>query len=487
MSQQSCRKLNYVGKYILFLLGFLISLSAAAQYDPTKVCRLEDGQLIFRIDRRWTTGQFKEISRLFELDSLLIARALKGDKEYISKEESWKIVRINDYILELTKLLTPSKGGLKGPEDVIILDDKWLEPELLEFRESDKFGVNKFTLYYSFRYQNGIASFFLPGNQSAEYVNIAGTFNNWSTMGTPCIKTDSGWMVNIRLKPGKYMYKYIIDGQWASDPYNKLTERWDNNNSVVYCPNRYFYLRGFSNAKKVFMAGSFNDWNPSQLKMIRIGSGWGIQMYLHEGTHAYKFVVDGTWITDPDNKITRPDGRGNVNSFLGIGDSVVFFLKGFSHFDHVNLAGNFNGWNPDELFMERTNTGWRLPYVLANGNYEYKFIADGKWIPDPSNPYTVGSGDMMNSFLPVKPNHTFALESYPEAESVIVTGNFNGWSSENCKMTRKEGKWIFPIHLKPGKCLYKFIVDGKWIIDPSNSLWEENEYGTKNSVLWIEP
>ena len=478
--------MKQVGKYIV-LLSLLISVTASAQFDPTKVCRLEDGKLIFRIDRRWTKDQFKEISQLFELDTLLIDRALKGDKEFNKDEELWKITRVNNYIIELTKTLAPSKGSLKGTGDIIILADKWIEPEFLEFRESDRFGVNRFTLYSAFRYQKGIASFFLPGNLSAGYVNIAGTFNNWSTLGTPMTRTDSGWVVNISLKPGKYMYKYIIDGRWTTDPYNKLTERWDNNNSVVYCPNQYFFLRGHAEAKKVSIAGSFNNWNPEQLRMIKIRGGWGIMMYLHEGTHAYKFKVDDTWIADPENKITRPDGHGNINSFLGIGDSVIFFLKGFSHFEHVNLAGNFNGWNPDELFMEKTSAGWLLPYVLAAGNYEYKFIADGKWMADPANPFTVGSGEMTNSYLPVKPNQTFILEAYPDGKKVIVTGNFNGWNTEGYRMIRKGGIWILPIHLKPGKCLYKFIIDGKWIIDPANSLWEENEYGTKNSVLWIEP
>jgi hypothetical protein len=44
-----------------------------------------------------------------------------------------------------------------------------------------------------------------------------------------------------------------------------------------------------------------------------------------------------------------------------------------------------------------------------------------------------------------------------------------------------------PVTLKPGKYTCKFIVDNKWINDPSNDIWEENEYGTGNSVLWIEP
>jgi hypothetical protein len=29
------------------------------------------------------------------------------------------------------------------------------------------------------------------------------------------------------------------------------------------------------------------------------------------------------------------------------------------------------------------------------------------------------------------------------------------------------------------------IVDKEWKLDPGNELWEENEYGTGNSVLWI--
>lgn len=47
--------------------------------------------------------------------------------------------------------------------------------------------------------------------------------------------------------------------------------------------------------------------------------------------------------------------------------------------------------------------------------------------------------------------------------------------------------WIYPVFLKPGKYTYKFIVDGKWLIDPANETWEGNEYSTGNSVLWIEP
>ena len=53
-------------------------------------------------------------------------------------------------------------------------------------------------------------------------------------------------------------------------------------------------------------------------------------------------------------------------------------------------------------------------------------------------------------------------------------------------MSKQDGKWILPLFLNPGKYTYKFIIDGKWILDPANKLYEENEYGTDNSVLWVE-
>jgi hypothetical protein len=53
-------------------------------------------------------------------------------------------------------------------------------------------------------------------------------------------------------------------------------------------------------------------------------------------------------------------------------------------------------------------------------------------------------------------------------------------------MRHKDNAWTIAFHLKPGKYLYKFRVDGDWIIDPGNRLWEQNEPRTGNSVLWIE-
>ena len=50
---------------------------------------------------------------------------------------------------------------------------------------------------------------------------------------------------------------------------------------------------------------------------------------------------------------------------------------------------------------------------------------------------------------------------------------------------KEENEWVLSVHLFPGKHMYKFVVDGNWIKDQANQLWEQNEYGTGNSVMWF--
>jgi Glycogen recognition site of AMP-activated protein kinase len=50
----------------------------------------------------------------------------------------------------------------------------------------------------------------------------------------------------------------------------------------------------------------------------------------------------------------------------------------------VALGSEFNGWSPDATPMKRHADGhWETTVTLAPGRYQYKFIVDGQWIPDP--------------------------------------------------------------------------------------------------------
>ena len=78
----------------------------------------------------------------------------------------------------------------------------------------------------------------------------------------PMIKTDSGWQADIILRPGKHLYKFIIDDNWRIDKDNSLVENdgMGNDNSVYFKPNYNFTLNGYADANGFFLAGSFNNW-----------------------------------------------------------------------------------------------------------------------------------------------------------------------------------------------------------------------------------
>ena len=55
-------------------------------------------------------------------------------------------------------------------------------------------------------------------------------------------------------------------------------------------------------ATAVFLAGSFNDWDPSKTPLNReAASGdWSVVLQLLPGFYHYQFVVDGRWCCEPD-------------------------------------------------------------------------------------------------------------------------------------------------------------------------------------------
>ncbi|MFA5410355.1 MAG: isoamylase early set domain-containing protein [Candidatus Omnitrophota bacterium] len=53
----------------------------------------------------------------------------------------------------------------------------------------------------------------------AKRVSLAGNFNNWNIKSHPAKKDAKGsWSLKLNLKPGRYEYKFFIDGNWVNDP-----------------------------------------------------------------------------------------------------------------------------------------------------------------------------------------------------------------------------------------------------------------------------
>jgi 1,4-alpha-glucan branching enzyme len=53
----------------------------------------------------------------------------------------------------------------------------------------------------------------------AKAVFLAGTFNGWHPLATPLVKDAQGnWSTTLSLWPGRYEYKFVVDGAWSCGP-----------------------------------------------------------------------------------------------------------------------------------------------------------------------------------------------------------------------------------------------------------------------------
>jgi 1,4-alpha-glucan branching enzyme len=103
---------------------------------------------------------------------------------------------------------------------------------------------------------------------------------------------------------------------------------------------------------------------------------------------------------------------GNANSIIIVGNpktspiidgrNVTFIIYN-TQAQRIEVAGTFNEWKMLQMFRNPNDAGmWGVRYEnLAPGRYDYKYIVDGEWIPDPEN-YTAvddGSGHWNSSFF----------------------------------------------------------------------------------------
>jgi chromosome partitioning protein len=68
----------------------------------------------------------------------------------------------------------------------------------------------------------------------AQRVQLVGDFNAWTAEGNEMTRTGGVWTRVVRLQPGRYQYRYVIDGSWRNDPLNAQVEPspYGGNNSV---------------------------------------------------------------------------------------------------------------------------------------------------------------------------------------------------------------------------------------------------------------
>ena len=71
----------------------------------------------------------------------------------------------------------------------------------------------------------------------AQNVQLVGDFSNWEPVDDSMVqeKGNNLWKGIFPLDPGKYQYKFVVDGEWRIDPCNPdvVTSNQGTNNSLV--------------------------------------------------------------------------------------------------------------------------------------------------------------------------------------------------------------------------------------------------------------
>jgi len=76
----------------------------------------------------------------------------------------------------------------------------------------------------------------------------------------------------------------------------------------------------YPRASTVQIAGDFNNWQPENTPLQKVGENgvWQIKLPMNKGKYRYRLVVDGQWQQDPYNEFTELNPYGEYNSVLEV-------------------------------------------------------------------------------------------------------------------------------------------------------------------------
>jgi chromosome partitioning protein len=132
--------------------------------------------------------------------------------------------------METDVMVMQEEKELEEAEEISIVVQEPRDSEEVELSEAlsapaTKTTAQKIAEFYGVK-QVGGEVIFAARFDDAKKVLIAGDFNNWSPMSTPMINRGQPgefWMC-LPLRPGRYRYRFVVDGKWMTDPNNNYVE-----------------------------------------------------------------------------------------------------------------------------------------------------------------------------------------------------------------------------------------------------------------------
>ena len=106
----------------------------------------------------------------------------------------------------------------------------------------------------------------------------------------------------------------------AEEPQQTMEEKLSDYYGVDQVHDAVVFVTLYPRAESVQIAGDFNNWQPEQTAMQRVGESgvWQTKLDLPAGKYRYRFVVDGHWQQDPYNEQTEMNPFGELNSVFDV-------------------------------------------------------------------------------------------------------------------------------------------------------------------------
>ena len=225
-------RLRYMrmGFCAILLLLFTTLLSA----QPVKAYSIKNGRMYIQLTKDLSASALDSFITQYDLADLDLKRFIKTNKPDSLTRLGWKIELNNEVGFIISKIFEPFEG-LANPADKILFE-KNFKPLFPAVNNGIVYGANQFRNKIPFAVKDSITRFFLRNHKGARKVMLAGSFNNWEPNQLPMQRTDSGWIMDVKLGAGKYWYKFIVDGNWIKDEDNFLSEN-DGQGNI----NSFFY------------------------------------------------------------------------------------------------------------------------------------------------------------------------------------------------------------------------------------------------------
>ncbi len=118
----------------------------------------------------------------------------------------------------------------------------------------------------------------------------------------------------------------VVDEQQAVDepetetPERPIDAKLADYYGVSQMNDAAVFVTLYPRAQTVQIAGDFNNWQPEQCPMQKVGDNgvWQTEMSLSPGKYRYRLVVDGQWQQDPYNELTESNPFGGFNSVIEV-------------------------------------------------------------------------------------------------------------------------------------------------------------------------